>query len=75
MIVRVRHYQAVWETLSFNVEVPPAVVSSGVDVEAWVREHFDELLDQANDEGITDVSQGDAVLSVDPEIEVVTLTP
>lgn len=63
--VRVRHHQAVWETTTFEADVPEDVE----DAQAWVEEHFDELFARLTGLDL-DIEGGDPVDGIDSEIEV-----
>ena len=66
--VRVRHHQAVWETATFEAEMPEDVE----DAQAWVEEHFEEIFARLTPADL-DVEVGDAVDGIDSEIEVEAL--
>ena len=69
MRVVIRHHQAIWETITLEVDTP-ADITTLEEAEAWAIDNFGELLSEAIEKDEDCIVQGDAVEGVDTEYEV-----
>jgi hypothetical protein len=66
----VTHNRAIWETTTFEVEVPEPLPENYDDPRDWIIENFDELMGGAIDADTATIEQGDHVESIDSDIEI-----
>jgi hypothetical protein len=66
----VKHHQAIWETTTFQVEIPEPLPDDHDDPIVWIRDNLDELMGDAIDAETATVAQGDRVESIDSDIEI-----
>jgi hypothetical protein len=66
----VTHNQAVWETTTFEVDVPEPLPDDYDDPRDWIIEHCDELMGDAIEADTATIEQGDHVESLDSDIEI-----
>jgi hypothetical protein len=66
----VKHNQAVWETTTFEVEVPDPLPEDYDDPRDWIIENLDELMCDAIEADTATIEQGDHVESLDSDLEI-----
>lgn len=66
----VKHHQAVWETTTFEVEVPDPLPERWYDVADYIKDNLEEMMYDAIERDEADVACGDTVSSMDSDIEI-----
>jgi hypothetical protein len=66
----VKHNQAIWETTTFEVEVPEPLPEGYESPVEYIRDHVDALVADALAADAATIEQGDIVLSMDSDIEI-----
>lgn len=65
----VHHNQAVWETTTFQVDIP-----DGVDPVEYITENIDVLVGAARSNEDVEIVSGDLVESLDSDIDIVDVS-
>jgi hypothetical protein len=66
----VTHNQAIWETMTFEVDVPDPLAEGSESPVEYIQEHLDELIADAIAADAATIEQGDRVESIDSDIEI-----
>lgn len=66
----VRHHKAIWETTTFEVEVPDPLPDDYDDPVVYIRDNVGDLLEAALDADTATVNSGDSVPSVDDGVVI-----
>jgi hypothetical protein len=66
----VKHNRAIWETTTFEVNVPDPLPEEYEDPVDFVRDHLDKLMADAIETDAATIEQGDQVESMDSDIEI-----
>jgi hypothetical protein len=62
--------KAIWETTTFEVEVPEPLPENHIDPRDWIIENLDELMGGAIEADTATIEQGDRVESIEPDLEI-----